>query len=112
MASGDRRRCRNSSSWSCVPGSSRPPIDMIPLTESRSATSIRPLDSAREVRICHVMSADLWAGAEGQLATVSSCLARQPGVRLSAVLLNQGRLAYELRALSVDVAVVDERRHS
>ena len=88
------------------------PIDMIPLTESRSATSIRPLDSAPEVRICHVMSADLWAGAEVQLATLASYLVRQPGVRLSAVLLNQGRLAYELRALGVDVAVVDERRHS
>jgi len=58
------------------------------------------------------MSADLWAGAEVQLATLASYLVRQPGVRLSAVLLNQGRLAYELRALGVDVAVVDERRHS
>lgn len=58
------------------------------------------------------MSADLWAGAEVQVATVASYLVRQPGVWLMAVLLNEGRLACELRALGVDVEVIDERHHS
>jgi L-malate glycosyltransferase len=85
---------------------------MMPLPSPRSATPIPPVDSAPELRICHVMSADLWAGAEVQVATLASYLVRRPGVRLSAVLLNQGRLAHELRALGVDVEVVDERSHS
>jgi len=56
------------------------------------------------------MSADLWAGAEVQLATTAAYLVEQPGVRLTAVLLNEGPLARELRCLGVPVTVVDERR--
>jgi glycosyltransferase involved in cell wall biosynthesis/protein-tyrosine-phosphatase len=71
-----------------------------------------PATGRAEVRICHVMSADLWAGAEVQVATVASYLVEQPGVNLTAVLLNEGWLARELRRLGVQVAVVDERRHT
>ena len=71
-------------------------------------------DAAREgpLRVCHVMSADLWAGAEVQLATTAAYLAAQPDVRLSAVLFNEGRLAAELRDLGVPVTVIDEARTS
>jgi L-malate glycosyltransferase len=62
------------------------------------------------MRVCHIMSADLWAGAEVQLATTAASLMNQPGVQLSAVLLNEGQLASELRRLGVPVAVVDETR--
>jgi glycosyltransferase involved in cell wall biosynthesis/protein-tyrosine-phosphatase len=65
-----------------------------------------------EVRVCHVMSADLWAGAEVQVATVASYLVEQPGVNLTAVLLNDGWLAHELRRLGVQVAIVDEHRYT
>jgi len=58
------------------------------------------------------MSADLWAGAEVQVAAIASYLVRQPDVHLTAVLLNDGRLAWELRALGIEVAVVDEHRHT
>jgi glycosyltransferase involved in cell wall biosynthesis/protein-tyrosine-phosphatase len=58
------------------------------------------------------MSADLWAGAEVQVATVASYLVEQPGVKLTAVLLNDGWLARELRRLGVQVAIVDEHRHT
>ena len=57
------------------------------------------------------MSADLWAGAEVQLATTAAYLVGQSGVTVCAVLLNEGRLAEELRRLGVDVTVVDETRH-
>ena len=66
-------------------------------------------DRSRPLRVCHVMSADLWAGAEVQVATLASYLATSHEVRLSAVLLNDGPLACELRGLGVEVAVVDER---
>jgi glycosyltransferase involved in cell wall biosynthesis/protein-tyrosine-phosphatase len=62
------------------------------------------------MRICHVMTADLWAGAEVQLATTASYLVEQPDLRVFAVLFNDGRLASELRQLGVEVAVFDETR--
>jgi glycosyltransferase involved in cell wall biosynthesis/protein-tyrosine-phosphatase len=56
------------------------------------------------------MSADLWGGAEAQVATLASYLASQR-VQISAVLFNEGRLARELRALGLEVEVLDETRH-
>src|SRR4051812_36564833 len=64
------------------------------------------------LRVCHVMSADLWAGAEAQVATLASFLVGQPTVQLSAVLFNDGWLASELRRLGVDLAIVDEQAHN
>ena len=36
------------------------------------ATGVTPV-----IRVCHVMSADLWAGAEVQVATIASYLAER-----------------------------------
>src|SRR4029077_12997212 len=44
--------------------------------------------------------------------TAASYLAGRPDVTLTAVLFNDGWLATELRRLHVNVAVVDEARHS
>jgi L-malate glycosyltransferase len=63
------------------------------------------------LRVCHVMSADLWAGAEVQVATLASYLAGCPDVCLSVVLFNDGPLACELRGRGIDVAVISEREH-
>ena len=60
--------------------------------------------------VCHVVSGDLWAGAEAQVATLASYLVDRPDVSLSVVVLNEGRLAEQLRRLGVDVTVVDEQR--
>jgi glycosyltransferase involved in cell wall biosynthesis/protein-tyrosine-phosphatase len=64
------------------------------------------------LRICHVMSADLWAGAEVQVATMAAYLVSQPGVSVSAVLFNDGPLARELERLAVPVLILDERTTS
>jgi len=64
------------------------------------------------MRICHVMTADLWAGAEVQLFTTASYLAQRSDVTLTAVLFNDGRLADELRRLDIEVAVIDEASHN
>jgi len=64
------------------------------------------------IRICHVMTADLWAGAEVQVATLASYLVARSEVQLSAVLFNEGWLASELRALGITVAVVDEHQYT
>ena len=65
----------------------------------------------RPLRVCHVMSADLWAGAEVQLATTASYLVERPDVRVAAVLMNEGPLALELRRLGIPVTVFEESRH-
>src|SRR5262245_12052795 len=72
----------------------------------------RSIDATRRLRVCHVMSADLWAGAEVQVATTAAYLVNDAAVNLSAVLLNEGPLAAELRRLGVPVAVVDETQTS
>jgi len=68
--------------------------------------------AALPIRVCHVMSADLWAGAEVQVATTAAFLVKQPDVVLTAVLFNDGWLAGQLRSLGVETAIVDERRHN
>src|SRR4051812_24548000 len=85
---------------------------MIPLTQRWPIVSDRTVVEADAIRVCHFMSADLWAGAEVQLRTLASYLAGLSEVHLTAVLLNEGRLAHELRAIGIEVAVIDERRHT
>src|SRR5688572_16299505 len=80
------------------------PGDVVPASRPGSATASPAL------RICHVMSADLWAGAEVQVATMAAYQVRQPGVSVSAVLFNDGPLARELRRLGVAVTIIDETR--
>ncbi|MFL6280850.1 MAG: glycosyltransferase [Vicinamibacterales bacterium] len=84
---------------------------MIPLTEHWPVLSGHADVRTSEIRVCHFMTADLWAGAEVQLRTVASYLVERPEIRLSAVLLNEGRLASELKAMGIPVAVVDEHLH-
>jgi glycosyltransferase involved in cell wall biosynthesis len=64
------------------------------------------------LRVCHIISGDLWAGAETQLTGAITYLVQQPGVYVSAVLFNDGRLADELRRLDVDVTIIEESRTS
>src|SRR5262245_1378565 len=70
----------------------------------------RTVGDAAPLRICHVMSGDQWAGAEMQLLMMATCLAEQPGVTVSVVLFNEGRLARELRQIGVPVTILDEAR--
>jgi glycosyltransferase involved in cell wall biosynthesis/protein-tyrosine-phosphatase len=70
----------------------------------------RTMRAARQLRVCHIMSADLWAGAEVQLATTAAHLVNESGVSVSAVLLNEGQLAANLRRLGVPVTILDETR--
>jgi len=62
------------------------------------------------VRICHVISGDLWAGAEVMGLRLLTGLAEKKGVEISAILLNEGKLAREIRNLGIPIDVVDEAR--
>lgn len=60
------------------------------------------------LKLCHIAMGDLWAGAEVQLATLTAELAKRPGIALSVVLFNDGRLADEIRRCNVPVTVLPE----
>ena len=60
------------------------------------------------IKVCHIASGDLWAGAEAQIANLLRALVRQGTLNLSAILLNHGRLADELRSLGIETAVIPE----
>jgi L-malate glycosyltransferase len=64
------------------------------------------------VRICHIISGDLWAGAEVMACHLLKRLAASSDFDISVILLNEGRLACELRSGGLSVHVVDESRHS
>lgn len=59
------------------------------------------------LRVLHVISGDLWAGAEVQAYTLLSQLKTQ--CQLKVVLMNPGRLHDECVALGLDVVLCDER---
>ena len=65
----------------------------------------------QKITVCHLISGDLWAGAEVQTHTLLSSLKDEPGIKLSAVVLNEARLAGELRKAGVETTVIDEARH-
>jgi glycosyltransferase involved in cell wall biosynthesis len=62
------------------------------------------------MRILHVASGDSWAGAEVQVFQLLRALARDPGIDLTAVLLNEGELASRLRYSGVRTYAIDESR--
>lgn len=63
-------------------------------------------------RIVHVLSGDLWAGAEVMAFNLLRRLNGNHRIEVSVVLLNEGRLAQELRRNGVQVYVIDENRYS
>jgi glycosyltransferase involved in cell wall biosynthesis len=68
--------------------------------------------SSRGVSVCHIASGDGWGGAEAQVATLLKSLAERGDVRLCAIVLNDLRLAQELRQAGVNVKVIPEREKS
>ena len=64
----------------------------------------------RVLRVLHIASGDLWAGAEVQAFTLISRLAQMPDTQVAAVLMNEGTLAEKLRFSGIEVFVLDERK--
>lgn len=62
------------------------------------------------IRVLHVISGDLWAGAEAQAYTLISKLVAMPDTEVAAVLMNEGELAEKLRGVGATVLVADERK--
>lgn len=65
---------------------------------------------ARPLKVLHILSGDLWAGAEVQAFNLLAALRRTEHVEVAAALLNDGELAARLRAIGVRTHVFDEAR--
>jgi glycosyltransferase involved in cell wall biosynthesis len=78
------------------------PLPRVPIAPSPSKT----------LAVCHILSGDCWAGAEVQAATLIRELCRADNLRISAILLNEGRLAHELRQAGATVKVIPEAQNS
>jgi glycosyltransferase involved in cell wall biosynthesis len=66
----------------------------------------------KRIRVLHLISGDLWAGAEAQAEILLSGLQRNPELELSAIILNEGKLSQKLKSLGIRVYVLDEKKHS
>jgi L-malate glycosyltransferase len=64
------------------------------------------------MRVLHVISGDLWAGAEAQACTLLTSLQALEGVQVAAALMNDGELADRLRASAIPVSILPEHELS
>ena len=64
------------------------------------------------IKLFHIVSGDLWAGAEAMAFTLLRRLENNENVDLSVLVLNHGTLAERLRDHNINVHVIDERTHS
>lgn len=62
------------------------------------------------IKVCHIASGDLWAGAEVQLFTLLNSLSKERELSLSVILLNPGKLSEKLGDLNLDLIVLDEKK--
>ena len=62
------------------------------------------------LKVMHIVSGDLWAGAEVQAYTLISALSSHCDLKV--VLMNPGRLERELKKVGISTEVIDESQHS
>jgi glycosyltransferase involved in cell wall biosynthesis len=76
--------------------------------EGPGGSELKMPRQADPISICHLASGDRWAGAEAQMAFLLRSLARRKEFSLSAILLNEGRLADEIRRCGIEVVIIPE----
>jgi L-malate glycosyltransferase len=63
-------------------------------------------------RICHVISGDLWAGAEVMTYYLLCGLNKKPEIELLVLILNKGKLSDELIKQGIHTCILEERRQT
>jgi len=64
------------------------------------------------MKVVHIASGDLWAGAEAQIFTLLSTLKKRDDIQLHAIILNPGELAQRLNGIDIATTVLDESKLS
>ncbi|SFM53716.1 glycosyltransferase [Marinobacter zhejiangensis] len=67
-------------------------------------------NQASPLVVTHIVSGDIWAGAEAQVYTLCKALAETNGIVTTAVVFNEGILSQKLQALGIHVEIADETR--
>jgi len=62
----------------------------------------------REINVCHIISADLWGGAEAQVYYLVRELNKYDQIKLSVITLNEGILVDRLNSCSINNEVINE----
>jgi glycosyltransferase involved in cell wall biosynthesis len=62
--------------------------------------------------VTHIISGDLWAGAEVQAFQLCQALKASKNIEVTAIIFNDGILHEKLKALGIAVSLIDERRTS
>lgn len=65
-----------------------------------------------KIKAIHIISGDLWAGAEVMAYNLIRSLGNRSDLDITVVLLNEGRLAEELRNCGLTVNIIDEKQNS
>ena len=65
-------------------------------------------DRPGALRICHIASGDMWAGAEVQAAQLLMEFKKDPALHVEAILLNKGQLYDRLVASGINTHLLDE----
>ncbi len=64
----------------------------------------------KKISVCHLISGDLWAGAESQAYSLVREINKCEQVKLKVVTFNYGMLHSRLESLGVDLEIIDESR--
>jgi len=64
------------------------------------------------LKICHIISGDLWAGAEVMALSLLRNLKKYPDLILSVIILNNGKLANEIKKENINCYILDENKQS
>ncbi len=76
-----------------------------PIANSRALAQAPSLTENR-LAVCHVVSAEQWAGAEAQIAMLLRQLAADSALALTAIVLGDGRLSEELANSGIETALI------
>jgi len=68
------------------------------------------MDKTPTIKVLHIISGDLWAGAEVQVLTLAKALKNSTNTTIDIVLLNHGELEQKLISSSVNTIVFDESK--
>jgi glycosyltransferase involved in cell wall biosynthesis len=68
--------------------------------------------TSKRLKILHLISGDLWAGAEAVALNLLKQLKYYEDMDTSVIIFNDGKLADGLRSIGVNTHVIDEKRHS
>ncbi len=73
---------------------------------------MKPFAGVKPLRVCHIASGDLWAGAAVQVATILPALRSESGIHAEAILFNHGELESRIRHNGIRVTVFKEKGQS